>query len=119
MPARPFQAFCCAVLLLLQPRLAEGASTSLPVWVTKAIAERQAARSRDVIEESAYGGNRVFEIISGYRFDTGDEHVLFGEDGKEICKFGGFAGHVTSGSCDIAKVIYVRTLYQPKRQQPN
>jgi hypothetical protein len=46
----------------------------------------------------------------GDRFDMGDEHTLFSEDGKEICKFGGYAGHVTSGVCNIERIIYVRTL---------
>ena len=67
--------------------------------------------SNDVIEEERYDGGRAFEFISGERFDTGDEHVLRDIRGKVICRFGGFVGHVTSGACDIGKIVYVRTLY--------
>ena len=68
-------------LLLFQLGLAAAAPVPLPAWVEKAVAERRESQSRDVIEESTYDGRRVYEVISGYRFDTGDEHVLFDEDG--------------------------------------
>jgi hypothetical protein len=99
---------------LVQPSAA-AAAQPLPAWITKAIAERQHTKSSDVIEEASYEGKRVFEIILGDRFDTGDEHILLSDDGKQICKFGGFVGRVTSGSCAISKVTYVRTLYPEKR----
>jgi hypothetical protein len=105
-----------ALLLSFQLGLAEGANSPLPAWVSKAIAERRASRSRDVIEESTYNGKRVFEFVRGDVADTGDEHTLFSEDGKEICQFGGFVGHVTRGACDFQKTIYVRTLYPAKSQ---
>ena len=87
----------------------------LPAWIAKAVAEKRAVNSLDVMEESTFHGVRVFEIVSGYRFDTGDEHVLYDESGKEICEFGGFVGQVTSGECDISKIVYVRTIYAPRK----
>jgi hypothetical protein len=95
------------------------ANGPLPAWLNKSIAERQASRSRDYIEEATYQGKRAFEFISGDRFDAGDEHVLFDDSGKELCKFGGFVGHVTSGSCDIEKIIYVRTIFPTKPSHTN
>lgn len=100
--------------LAFQILAADAAQPPLPAWVNKAIAVRKASRSQDVIEEAVYNGKRVFEIIAGDRFDTGDEHAVFAEDGKEICKFGGFVGRVSSGSCTINKIVYVRTLYPEK-----
>jgi hypothetical protein len=69
------------------------------------------------VEESRYNGRRVYEFDFGDRCcDRGNEHALYSEDGKLICEFGGFAGHVTSGSCDFGKVVYRRTLIQSKRR---
>jgi hypothetical protein len=89
------------------------ANSTLPLWVTKAIADHRATRSRDIIEEQNYGGKRAFEFTSGTQFDTGDEHVLFAEGGKQICRFGGYVGHVSRGECDLRKIKYIRTLYHP------
>ena len=100
-----------AFLFFIQLDLAQSAGEPLPAWVKKAIAERRDAQSPDSIEESTYEGRRVFELNRGDRGDFGDEHVLFEESGREICKFGGFVGQVTSGSCDIRKITYMRTLY--------
>lgn len=99
-----------------QPVLAETATQPLPAWISKAILEHRSSKSPDVIEEAAYKGKRAFLLTRGDRFDTGDEHVLFGEDGQEICQFGGFVGRVTAGSCDIDEITYVRTLYPAKSQ---
>ena len=82
----------------------------------KTLLEHRNSRSRDVIEKFVYNGQRAFLFNRGDRADTGDEHVLFGEDGKQICQFGGFVGRVTAGSCDIDKITYVRTLYPTKSQ---
>ena len=98
----------------IQPALAGAVTTSLPAWIAKAIAERRGTNSHDSIEESTYGGKRVFLITAGDRADTGDEHKLFDETGKEMCQFGGLAGHVTAGACDLDKIMYVRTLYPAK-----
>jgi hypothetical protein len=112
MSSRLGHVLCCVTFLVsFQFSLAEGASTPFPAWVTKAITDRQAARSRDSVEESTYNGKRVFLINRGDVADTGDEHVLFSEDGKAICQFGGFVGRVTAGACDMHSIIYVRTLY--------
>ena len=88
------------------------ADDALPAWLDKAIAELQQSRSRDVVEEASYNGRTVYLFTSGSRFDTGDEHVLFSEDGKEICKFGGIGGRVTEGECDLGNINYRRTLYE-------
>jgi hypothetical protein len=104
-----------AIACLMPPAVAKPAPEPLPSWVTAKIENLRASQSRDVIEEEAYDGKRTFEWISGYSFDTGDEHVLFAEDGRLICKFGGFVGHVTSGSCEPRKIVYVRTLYPGSR----
>jgi hypothetical protein len=85
--------------------------TDLPDWVTTLIGQ-QPPRSSTVIEESSYQGHRAFLVMPSDRCcDTGNEHVLHSEDGRIICEFGGFAGHVTVGSCDIDGIKYVRTLF--------
>jgi len=84
--------------------------STLPQWLQKAIGLEKASTHPGSFEEATYDGKRVFQFTRGDLSDTGDEHTLFSEDGKEICKFGGFVGHVTSGSCSINKIIYVRTL---------
>ena len=96
-------------LVALQPSWAEG--PPLPQWVDKAITELRTSHSPDVYEESTYNGKRAFLLIVAEHTDMGDEHILFSEDGQEICKFGGLVGKVTSGACDIEKIKYVRTIY--------
>ena len=61
-------------------------------------------------ELSTYQEKRAYEYIRGDVADTGYEHVLYDEDGREICKFGGLSPEVTSGSCDIAEINFVRKL---------
>ena len=95
------------------------ADAPLPTWVRALIAKQPArtstARRHDVVEEAIYDGKRVFEVLPGdLAPDSGYEHVLYSEGGSMICTFGGFAGHVTAGSCDIGKIIYQRTLYPPR-----
>ena len=109
MLARPGLVLCLnAFLVQLCPATEQ--APPLPQWLLKAIeAERKSPRHGS-FEEARYEGKRVFEYIRGDRFDTGDEHTLFSEDGKEICRFGGFVGRVTSGACDIERIIYVRKL---------
>ena len=83
----------------------------LPVWVTTLI-KQQAAHSGTVIEESIYQGRRTFLVMPSNRApDNGNEHVLHSEDGRIICEFGGLAGHVTIGSCDMDGINFVQTLY--------
>jgi len=100
----------CLNALLAQLCLATEQDAPLPQWLFKAIAGERKLPCPGKFEEATYEGKRVFELICSDRFDTGDEHTLFSEEGKEICKFGGLAGHVTSGVCDIHKIIYLRTL---------
>ena len=85
--------------------------STLPQWLQKAIGLEKSSTHPGTFEEAKYEGKRVFQFTRGDRADMGDEHILFSEDGEEICKFGGFVGHVTSGSCSLDKIIYVRTLY--------
>lgn len=92
---------------------ASNADAPLPDWVSKRIADRQ--KSYDAIhlvEEATYNGKQVFELYQGIA-DSQNEHMLFSADGKLICLFGGLAGVVTSGTCDIGRITYVRTLWPP------
>jgi len=83
----------------------------LPAWVTTLI-KQQAAQSGTVIEESIYQGRRAFLVMPSDRApDSGNEHILHSEDGRIICEFGGLAGHVTVGSCDMDGINFVQTLY--------
>jgi hypothetical protein len=89
----------------------KGRGGDLPAWVSTLIGQ-QPAHSTTVVEESVYQGHRAFLVMPSDRApDSGNEHVLHAEDGRIICEFGGFAGHVTVGSCDIDGIKYVRTLY--------
>lgn len=91
-------------------------ASGLPAWVNTLIGQ-QAPQSRTVVEESIYQGHRAFLVMPADRApDSGNEHVLHAEDGHIICEFGGFAGHVTVGSCDIEGIKYVRTLYPPPQR---
>jgi len=84
---------------------------ALPDWITRLIQD-QPDGGKTVIEESLYRGNRTFLVSMEDRCcDSGNEHILRSEDGRTICEFGGFAGQVTTGSCDIEGIKYVRTLY--------
>ena len=92
------------------PSVASDLPGMLPPWLRKAIEADKISKRPGSFEEATYDGKRVFQFTRGDRVDTGDEHTLYSEDGSEICKFGGFGGHVTSGSCTIDKIIYVRSL---------
>jgi hypothetical protein len=83
----------------------------LPKWLQEAIAANAKKKTPDTYEESLYLGNRAFHMIRGDRADTGDEHLLFAEDGRQICQFGGFVGRVTAGSCELDKIIYVWKIF--------
>ena len=82
----------------------------VPQWITTLVA-REGSDSRSVVEEVTYHGVRAFLVMPPYRGDdTGNEHVLHSDDGGVICEFGGIAGQVTVGSCDLDDIKYVRTL---------
>jgi hypothetical protein len=100
----------CLAAFLAQLCLSGEQAAALPQWLFRAIEAEKMSAHPGSFEEVTYEGMRVFQFTRGDRVDTGDEHILFSEEGKEICKFGGFAGHVTSGVCDIHKIVYVRTL---------
>ena len=82
----------------------------LPPWLNKMIIVQTHARYPDRIEECVYEGKRVFLVTHTDSFDTGDEHILLNEEGKEICQFGGYVWRVTSGACDITKIQHKRTV---------
>jgi hypothetical protein len=105
-----FALLLCVNAFFAQLSLAIEQGVPLPQWILKAIEADKKLLHPGSFEEATYNGKRVFLFTRGDRFDTGDEHTLFSEDGKEMCKFGGFAGHVTSGVCSIEKIVYVRTL---------
>jgi hypothetical protein len=100
----------CLTAFLAQLCLPGEQAAALPQRLLRAIEAEKKSAHPGSFEEETYEGTRVFQFTRGDRADTGDEHILFSEEGKEICKFGGFAGHVTSGVCDIHKIVYVRRL---------
>jgi hypothetical protein len=100
----------CLTAFLAQLCFPGEQAAALPQWLLEAIEANEKSVHPGSFEEESYEGTRVFQFTRGDWADTGDEHILFSEDGKEICKFGGFVGHVTSGVCDIHNIVYVRTL---------
>ena len=82
----------------------------VPQWITNLIA-REGLGSRLVVEEVTYKGVRAFLVMPSDRGpDTGNEHVLHSDDGRVICEFGGIAGNVAVGSCDLDEIRYVKTI---------
>jgi hypothetical protein len=66
-----------------------------------------------LIEESTLQGRRVFHVMPSDRADdVGNEHVLYAQDGQIICEFGGIAGQVAVGTCDVAEIKFVRTIFK-------
>jgi hypothetical protein len=100
----------CLYPFVIQHCLAAEKAAALPKWLLSAMEVDRKSAHPGTFEEASYEGKRVFQFTRGDRADTGDEHILFSEDGKEICKFGGFAGHVISGSCSIGRITFVRAL---------
>lgn len=91
---------------------AAGAATEpLPNWIKQMVAKRTGNNGGTVIEEARYRGQRTFIIMPEDRpSDSGNEHILYSSKGHIICEFGGLAGHVTVGSCDIEQIKFVRSL---------
>lgn len=84
-------------------------ASDLPAWVGALI--RQPRFKRSEIEAVIYQGRNAFLVMPADRApDSGNEHILYSEDGRIICEFGGFAGHVTLGSCDMNDIKFNRTL---------
>ncbi len=113
---RVFRPFILAVVASLATSACENGSApppdaSIPAWLRQQVSD--GGRFPPVIEQVTYGGQPAYHTVATNRYDTGDEHSLFSADGKLICRFGGYAGRVTSGSCDLDKIAYVRTLYDP------
>lgn len=84
---------------------------SLPEWLRDQI--RAGGQLPPAVERVTYLGQPAYHTIATDRYDTGDEHSLFSSNGTLICRFGGMVGQVTSGSCEIDKIVYVSTLYDP------
>jgi hypothetical protein len=101
-------------MLLALPAWAQSLDSPLPDWLKKTIADQRRSRHPGVIQEATYEGRRVFVLTRGDRFDTGDEHILFAEDGNVICQFGGYVPVVTFGSCDLVRLVHVRALLAPR-----
>jgi len=111
MSAWVIRLFSAGLLLASQPAFAQ--DSSMPAWLNKRIADRQKSYDRiEGVEESTYYGKLAFHVFQGPVRDAENEHQLLSADGKLICEFGGIAGHVTSGACEIQKIVYVRTLYR-------
>ncbi len=87
---------------------------SIPEWLRKFVSE--SGGPPPVIEKATYKGLLAYNLTATDRADTGDKHALFSGEGKLICRYGGFVGQVTSGSCDLDKIVYVSTLYAPKKR---
>lgn len=83
----------------------------MPAWLRQQVLN--GGRFPPVIEQVTYDGQPAYETTATDRYDTGDEHSLFSADGTLICRFGGHAAEVSSGNCDLHKIVYVRTLYSP------
>ncbi len=88
--------------------------SSIPGWLQKLVLE--SGRPPAQIEKTRYKGQPAYNIVATDRADTGDEHALYSADGILICRYGGFVGRVTSGSCELDKLVYVSTLYAPKNR---
>ena len=83
---------------------------ALPDWLTTLI-RRSPPESMPGVEEVTFRGQRAFHIMPADRVvDSGNEHVLYSEEGRIICEFGGLVGLVTTGSCDIGEIKFVRTI---------
>lgn len=83
----------------------------MPAWLRQQVLN--GGRFPPVIAQVTYDGQPAYGTTATDRYDTGDEHSLFSADGTLICRFGGYAGDVSSGNCDLKKIVYVRTLYSP------
>lgn len=89
----------------------------MPAWLAQQISD--GLRPPRVIERVIYDGLPAYHVLTGPA-DAGDEHGLFLADGTLVCRFGGFAGRVSSGSCELDRIEYVSTVYrQPWTNVPN
>jgi hypothetical protein len=103
----------CVLAMGGQSAAVSAQTPSMPAWLNKRMADREKSYNRiEKVEESQYLGRRAFQIFQGKVRDANNEHQLLSDDGKLICEFGGIAGHVVSGNCDIDKIVYVKTLYE-------
>jgi hypothetical protein len=87
------------------------ADGSIPQWLRHQVSED--GEPLPVIEQATYKGQPAFTTTATDRDDAGDEHSLFSADGQLLCRFGGIVGRVTSGSCELGEIVYVKTLYDP------
>ena len=100
-----------AAVILLSSMGALAKSDALPNWIKQIIA-KQPPHSHTSVEETRYNGRRAFLIMPEDRApDSGNEHILYADSGHIICEFGGMAGRVSVGSCNIDEIRFVRTLF--------
>ena len=106
------RAIAAAIAILPTSLSAASPDAQLPPWVVRLIAAQPPPK---VVEEVSYEGKRAFEVHPGDRpADIGNEHVLHSDDGRVICEFGGYTPQVTSGSCNVGKIVFVRTIFPPE-----
>ena len=87
----------------------QASDNALPLWLTKLMENGRSAPPS--VEQARYEGRTVYVVMPRDRApDSGNENVLYSENGQVICEFGGLAGHVTAGSCDTAAIMFVRTV---------
>jgi hypothetical protein len=101
-------------LAACQNRQSPPRDAAIPAWLGKFVSG--SGPTPPVIERALYEGQPAFELTATDRADTGDEHSLYSAGGTLICRFGGYTARVTSGSCDLNKIVYVGTVYDPKRR---
>ncbi len=89
------------------------ADGSIPTWLQELVSANGGPPPE--IQKVTYDGQPAFNLNATDRFDAGDEHALYTSGGKLICRYGGYGGEVTSGSCDPGKIVYVSTLYTPRK----
>jgi hypothetical protein len=94
------------------PRLP--ADRSIPEWLRQVVSASR--RPPPEIEKVTYKGQPAFNLVATDRADTGGEHALYSAGGTLICRYGGLVGRVTTGSCDLDKIIYLSTLYDPRNR---
>jgi hypothetical protein len=108
-----------AAAILFPSPAALAATVAAPTWLAHVLPKPCPAGSATGVDEDTYEGKRTFTVMPCDRApDIGNEHVLYSEDGKVICEFGGIGGSVTSGKCDPDKIVLVRTLSRPRLPRP-
>jgi hypothetical protein len=105
-------ALACGLALFTQYASAGGSEELLPAWVSKAVADQQAARGRPMkIDECTYDGKTVFLFTRLDVAEASDADTLYSYEGKKLCKFGEFYPPGVPRACDRNKLVCARTLH--------